>query len=133
MFEYLGSGKEQAMSARDLARLAGTTKRGVSLEIERERRQGYPICATSNAQRPGYYIPEDKAEMLAYCGRLLHRFMEVAATLEACQAIARSMPDVSAEDNRRRVKANADRIEQMCNVIRATLDECQETARIVSA
>lgn len=92
IYELLLAGKENAISSRDLAKITGLSRREVSRQIESERRQGLPICATCDQPAPGYYIPADRQEMMDYCSRLLHRQMEIAETLKACKDTARTLP-----------------------------------------
>lgn len=92
IFEMLSTGKENARTARELAQLTGIDRRGVSLLVERERREGKPICATSDGTAPGYYIPVDREDMARYCDRLLHREREIAKTRQACAATMNNLP-----------------------------------------
>ena len=92
IFELLSPGRENARTARDLARMTGTDRRNISLLVERERRAGKPICATCDGNTPGYYIAANQIEMMAYCENLRHREQEIAKTREACAATISSLP-----------------------------------------
>ena len=93
IYELLSTGKESARTARDLARITGMDRRGISSSIEKERRAGRPICATCDGNAPGYYIAADQNEMQAYCDSLRHREREIAKTRRACARTIRSLPN----------------------------------------
>ena len=95
IFELLSTGRENARTARELAAICGTDRRSISLLVERERRAGKPICATSDGVTPGYYIAADRAEMEQYCDNLRHREREIAKTRRACAATIADLPDRS--------------------------------------
>ena len=86
-------GEENATTAKELCKLLGMKHRELTQQIERERREGQPICASCNSTRPGYYLAQDKEQMQDYCGRLLHRMREIAATMRACKAAGESLPE----------------------------------------
>ena len=82
----LGQGKSAAMTARELAALlhAGS-EREISMEIERERSAGLPICASNDSGCPGYYLPADAAELAEYRRSLERRVAAVSRTLHAIE------------------------------------------------
>jgi len=92
IYELLLTGERNATTARDLAKLTGLDRRGVSLAIEQERRAGFPICASCDSKHPGYYIPETQQDMRQYCSRLEHREAEIARTRQACAQSAAQLP-----------------------------------------
>lgn len=92
VFELLGIGAKNARSAQELATIIGTERRGISLLVERERREGMPICATCDSSNPGYYIPESRTEMEHYCNRLRHRAGEIFKTRAACMKSMDKLP-----------------------------------------
>ena len=59
--------------------------RELTRRIERERREGAPICATTNCENPGYFLAENPAELEKYIHSLDRRLRHVRATREACQ------------------------------------------------
>lgn len=97
VYEFLNKGAENAKSGDAICAALNLQKRQLTQIIERERRAGFPICATSDSKTPGYYIPEDRETMQAYCGRLLHRMREIAKTREACLQSAEALPKREAE------------------------------------
>ena len=79
--EILSTGRANAISGRDLAFYFGCNIRDITKAVERERRQGSPICATSgNVQ--GYYLGSTD-EVRDYCRRLEHREKELSITRQA--------------------------------------------------
>ena len=91
--EILLHGVENAQSARDLCAILEIDARVLSQAVERERRAGSPICATSSRQNPGYYLAADKKEMAEYCNRLRHRAGEIFATRKACMNTIDKLPE----------------------------------------
>lgn len=92
IFELLDTGEQNARTARELAKALNTDRRSVSILVERERRAGKPICATSNSKTPGYYIPATRKDMERYCSRLQHRAGEISKTRAACLTTLDRLP-----------------------------------------
>ena len=86
IYEMLAAGPNNAISATHLARVLNVHKRDISKMVERERREGRPICATCNSENPGYFLPAAPEEMEHYINRLRHREAEIARTREALTA-----------------------------------------------
>ena len=84
--EYLATGRENARSSKHLMDLLHLRRRDVTRAIERERREGWPICASVSHPR-GYFLAETQDELNTYCRRLAHRCGEVEQTLASLQAI----------------------------------------------
>ena len=84
--DFLLTGEANATPAKELCKLIECNSRELTRQIEYERRQGQPICASCNSRNPGYYLAKDKGGMKAYCGKLLHRMGEIAATLRCCKS-----------------------------------------------
>lgn len=100
VYEMLETGKDNAMSSGKLCRLLGIKTRDLTAIITEERRQGLPICATSNATNPGYFIPADQGEMQEYCKSLHHRAGEIYKTRRACLATMEKLPGGAAEQTK---------------------------------
>ena len=71
-----------------LADLTGLKKREVEAIIQKERREGFPICATSQ----GYYLAETSEELDRYCQKLKRQAIEVFKTRQALIKLA-TMPE----------------------------------------
>ena len=80
--ELLAEGRENARTGRELANILNCTAREITVQIERERRQGRPICAACG-KNPGYYLPKDDQELEEYCDQLKARAVEVFKTRQA--------------------------------------------------
>jgi len=89
--EFLSKGKENARTGRELATLLNITMRELTQAIERERRDGQPICA-STGNNPGYYLAASKEEMEDYCGSLKRRMGEIYKTRRACVKMIKELP-----------------------------------------
>jgi len=84
IYEILDTGAANPRTATELAEFLGIPRRQVSAMISRERREGKPICATTDGNRPGYFKPATREEMADYCGKLRHRAGEIFKTRAAC-------------------------------------------------
>lgn len=91
IFEVLLEGEENAQTGREICALLGIKARDLTAAIERERRQGKPICASTGAT-PGYYIAPDKETMQKYCISLWHREQEIEKTRMACNSTIDNLP-----------------------------------------
>lgn len=80
--EVLVTGKENAQTGRELAAFFKCDIRLITSQIEKERRDGQPICATSG-ENPGYYLAADGEELAAYCNKLKRRALELFKTRQA--------------------------------------------------
>ena len=82
----LSEGKENALTGREIKRLLDLQSgRDVTALVERERRGGVPICATTNSEKPGYYLPETPDELAAYNRSLRRRIKNIVQTLDAME------------------------------------------------
>ena len=80
--EILKAGRENAITARELADYFGCTPRDISQQVERERRAGAPICATCG-HPAGYYLAANGEELAAYCRKVKSRAIEIFKTRQA--------------------------------------------------
>lgn len=82
IYEVLSEGAENARTGRELCSILGISARDLTIAIERERRQGRPICANTSAN-PGYFLAANKTEMQQYCNSLNRRVKEIQKTRAA--------------------------------------------------
>ena len=82
--ELLGKGSKNARTSKELAEALGCDRRQVTLQIEKERNEGQPICANCNGT-PGYYLATDANELQKYCNRLRHRVGRIGRTKKSLQ------------------------------------------------
>ena len=80
--DLLGTGRESAITRRELEQLTGLDGRSVRLLIERERRAGTPILADSTN---GYFLPATDDERAACVRSLRHRAREILTTARAVE------------------------------------------------
>ena len=92
--DHLHHGAESAITARELCDLLGLRPRDVSAAVERERRAGKPICASSSTANPGYYLAANQDEMRQYCVGLNRRAGEIQKTRRACLKTLEALPDL---------------------------------------
>lgn len=84
--EVLSRGEANAITGQALAAMLHLKDaREVSRLAERERRAGFPICATTNSENPGYYLAESAEEFERYIQSLDRRLQNIRKTREACQ------------------------------------------------
>ena len=93
--EYLNKGRENAKTAQELAVVLGVPPRAVTVQIERERREGVPICAACG-DKPGYYIAANEKELQTYCNQLQSRIDETTETLRALVDVLRQYGEARA-------------------------------------
>jgi len=76
VYERLFKGKENAIPGKDLVELLELKDlRELTQIIERERKDGHPICASTDSNFPGYYLADGPDELWDYIkslGRRLH-------------------------------------------------------------
>lgn len=78
--DVLCMGADNAMTGEVLASLFDCNLREISQRVERERRDGSPICASCDPARPGYYLAADPAELALYLASLDRRLRNISAT-----------------------------------------------------
>lgn len=78
--DVLCVGCENALTGEFLAGLFDCNLREVSQAIERERRDGVPICASCDPARPGYFLASDPGELALYLASLDRRLRNIAVT-----------------------------------------------------
>lgn len=81
--ELLNKGEDSAVTGKTLARILNCDIRIVTMQIELERREGAPICATGN----GYFLAETEEELEAYCNALYRRAGELFKTRRALLSV----------------------------------------------
>lgn len=89
--DFLTEGRENARTGRTLCDLLHITMRELTQAIERERREGRPICA-STGSNPGYFLAASKREMQHYCDSLYRRAGEIHKTRRACVKTIDQLP-----------------------------------------
>lgn len=92
IYELLTEGAENARTGKELATLLNCDIRTVTEQIERERREGHPICAASR-ENAGYYLATNRDELATYCDRLHRRAAELYKTRRALLNVLRQLPD----------------------------------------
>lgn len=85
--ELLSYGAGNTRTGKELAKALNCDIRTVTEQIERERRQGQPICAAPTGENAGYYLAETPEELENYCNRLYHRGGELFKTRRALLAV----------------------------------------------
>lgn len=91
IYELLSEGTQNAMTGKKICALLNITTRDLMAAVEKERREGKPICANTG-KNPGYYLAADKAEMRKYCKSLYHRAGEIFKTRRACIKTISALP-----------------------------------------
>lgn len=97
--DLLLTGAENARTGRELADKLGCNIREVTEWVERDRRRGHPICATSNPEHPGYYIAETQEDLQEYCGRLFKRAGELHKTRRELLKVVDTLPPRETQDD----------------------------------
>ncbi len=87
----LGYGKAAAITMKELAAFLNVNEREISKAVEQERGAGIPICASTDKDCPGLYLPADAAELAEYRRSLQRRVSAVSRTLHAIEDAHDSM------------------------------------------
>lgn len=90
--ELLDYGAENARTGRELARALNIDRRSVVAAVERERREGAWICATTCGENAGYYLASDEEEARRYFKRLRGRGLSMLQTVAAMKKVLDKMP-----------------------------------------
>ena len=91
--ERLQTGKENAMTGRELAAQLHCSIRVITAQIEKERREGQPICATACGKNPGYYLAETQEDIALYCAAIKRRAVELFKTRQALISVLKQLPE----------------------------------------
>lgn len=94
--EILLKGSENALTGKQLARICGCDIRTVTEQIERERREGSPICANMSGVNAGYYLAANEHELDTYCGKLHKRASELYKTRQALLCVLQQIKEMNA-------------------------------------
>ncbi len=100
--EILTEGAANARTGKELCNLLNITVRDLTQAVERERREGHPICA-STGSKPGYFLAANREEMQLYCNSLYKRAGEIHKTRRACLEAMKLLPG-GAENDRQKEK-----------------------------
>lgn len=82
---FLLQGRENALTAREIARMMGCNHREVTRAVQRARLRGAAICS-STGNKPGYFLTEDPAELRVFRCSLEGRLRQITATVGALMA-----------------------------------------------
>ena len=80
--EVLRTGAENARTGREICDQLQIKPRDFQIQVEKERRAGIPICASSTG-KPGYFLAANKAELKTYSWSLTHREQAIRQTRQA--------------------------------------------------
>ncbi len=94
MIHELLMNEANPLTGKDISELTGLQKREVEAMIQKERREGFPICATSR----GYYLATTPEELNRYCAKLKRQAIEVFKTRQALIKLATALEDEAPED-----------------------------------
>ena len=83
LLDFIPHGEENAISATELSKLNGRSKRFNRQSVLILRKSGIPVCSTER----GYYLPETEAETRAYIHSQLSRIGNGYAALKPFRAL----------------------------------------------
>ncbi|MGN1339351.1 MAG: HTH domain-containing protein [Oscillospiraceae bacterium] len=90
--DFIPTGRNNAISMKDLATLLNISERGVRSIIQRAREQGAPICSEYE-NRGGYYLPADKYEALSFLRQQKARIRSARSALNGIVTYLQSFVD----------------------------------------
>lgn len=97
--ELLNTGRENPTTGKDLAAHLNCSIRDITQQIERERREGRPICAATG-DNPGYFLPADDKELEQYCAQIKARAIELFKTRQALLLVLKQLQDNKKPDGK---------------------------------
>ena len=80
LVELIPTGRENAVSMKDLAALMNISERGLRLLVQQAREQGAAICSDWD-NNGGYYMPADEYEAMSYLRQQKARIHSARAAL----------------------------------------------------
>jgi uncharacterized membrane protein len=86
VIDCVGVGRAQATTAERLAEMCGLTAREVSRQVERARKDGIPVCASTVAGALGYYLAGSADELARYLESLDRRLKSMRTTRQRLQS-----------------------------------------------
>lgn len=86
--ELLTEGEANTITGKELADYFKCDIREITAQIERERRDGHPICASPAG---GYFLPANAGELEKYCTRVHHRAAQLYKTRRALLNVLQQM------------------------------------------
>ena len=81
LLKLIPTGKQNARSCKELARLTGLSIKGVKAHISKLRQGGQIICSSLDNSKGGYYLPETLEELKEYTTIERARIRTAAAAL----------------------------------------------------
>ena len=105
VYEILLKGKENAITGKEICNTLGIKSRELMAAVERERRAGKAICASTGGN-PGYFIAANRDEMEGYCKALYRRAGNLFKTRRACLQTLEHLPQVIIPGNEPRGNIN---------------------------
>lgn len=83
---FILEGRGNALTGRDISRLAGVPLRRITKDIQAARRNGSLIIAATDSRNPGYYTTADTNEARRYIQDLYQRAAETKGTADCMLA-----------------------------------------------
>jgi hypothetical protein len=99
--DYLSEGRENARTGKELCEYLKINRRELRAAVERERREGHPICAAVYGLHRGYYLAANKQEMQEYCASLYRRGGNLFKTRRACMKSMELLPGGMSDGKKR--------------------------------
>ena len=91
LLPILPTGRDNAITGRDLAAVLGWELRDITKEVMRLRRLGVPIAAYCTGQSRGYALADSTTDELeTYCKRFRGRLSEISKTYSALENYRKS-------------------------------------------
>lgn len=85
--DLLLEGKDNATKGAELVKAMELSDlRDLTQLIERERKDGFPICASTDMNSPGYYLAGNPEELEAYINSLDRRIRNMTVTRIHCES-----------------------------------------------
>lgn len=95
LMEYIPTGKENAIKAKELATLLGLNYRAVTSLIHSLRAGGAVICSDNSSDCNGFYKPTCKAEIEKFVKQMNSRTIKIKSAVKPAEKALREMEKLS--------------------------------------
>ena len=77
--DYLSVGEQNAITAKDLARLLGWNERDVTITVNALRKQGELICSSTQS---GFWLPADDEDIKGFVRQMRSRIVDMEKAMK---------------------------------------------------
>lgn len=95
LIEYIPTGRENAIQAKELAELLGMNYRAVTEIIHALRASGAVICSDNSSDCNGFYKPTCKADLEKFVKQMNSRRSKIKSAVKPAEKALRNMEELN--------------------------------------